>query len=99
MVPWKARSMQSAGERQPGLGSLWDTQDKLTAREKEVLALMVEGLTNRQIADKLIVSASRGRTHVYTILDKMQVPSRVQVVTRVLRSQAAVASVVNRRAS
>ena len=58
----------------------------LTEREREVLALMVEGLNNTQIAGKLMVSPSTIKSHVSNILSKLGVESRTEAVTLALRS-------------
>jgi NarL family two-component system response regulator LiaR len=58
----------------------------LTEREREVLALMVEGLNNTQIAGRLTVSASTIKSHVSNILAKLGVASRTEAVTLALRS-------------
>jgi two-component system, NarL family, response regulator LiaR len=58
----------------------------LTEREREVLALMVEGLNNTQIAGKLVVSPSTIKSHVSNILSKLGVVSRTEAVTLALRS-------------
>lgn len=52
----------------------------LTEREKEVLALMVEGLNNPDIADRLVVSRSTVKFHVSSILAKLSVSSRTEAV-------------------
>jgi NarL family two-component system response regulator LiaR len=52
----------------------------LTPREREVLALMVEGQTNPQIAEKLVVSLSTVKFHVSGILSKLGVGSRTEAV-------------------
>jgi NarL family two-component system response regulator LiaR len=57
----------------------------LTEREREVLALMVEGLNNTQIAGKLTVSPSTIKSHVSNILSKLGVASRTEAVTLALR--------------
>ncbi|MGZ9235295.1 MAG: response regulator [Anaerolineales bacterium] len=58
----------------------------LTERELEVLALMVEGLNNTQIAGRLTVSPSTIKSHVSNILSKFGVASRTEAVTLALRS-------------
>jgi NarL family two-component system response regulator LiaR len=58
----------------------------LTEREREVLALMVEGLNNTQIAGRLTVSSSTIKSHVSNILSKLGVASRTEAVTLALRS-------------
>jgi NarL family two-component system response regulator LiaR len=58
----------------------------LTEREREVLALMVEGLNNTQIAGRLTVSSSTIKSHVSNILAKLGVASRTEAVTLALRN-------------
>lgn len=57
----------------------------LTKRERDVLALMVEGLNNTQIADKLVVSPSTIKSHVSHILAKLGVASRTEAVALAVR--------------
>jgi NarL family two-component system response regulator LiaR len=57
----------------------------LTEREREVLALMVEGLNNTQIAGRLTVSPSTIKSHVSRVLSKLGVASRTEAVTLALR--------------
>ena len=52
----------------------------LSARELEVLALMKQGLTNRSIAERLIISPSTADFHVSNILGKLGVASRTEAV-------------------
>jgi NarL family two-component system response regulator LiaR len=59
----------------------------LTEREREVLALMVEGLNNTQIAGRLTVSPSTIKSHVSNILSKLGVVSRTEAVTLALRNR------------
>jgi LuxR family transcriptional regulator, maltose regulon positive regulatory protein len=49
---------------------------QVTAREREVLRLLAEGLTNRQIAERLVVSEHTVHRHVTNILRKLDLPSR-----------------------
>jgi NarL family two-component system response regulator LiaR len=62
----------------------------LTERERAVLALMVEGLNNTQIAARLTVSPSTVKSHVSSILSKLGVTSRTEAVTLALRSRLVV---------
>lgn len=52
--------------------------DSLTSREREVLTLIAEGATNRQIARRLGVTERTARTHVSNILGKLGLTSRTQ---------------------
>ncbi|MBO0775935.1 MAG: response regulator transcription factor [Actinobacteria bacterium] len=57
----------------------------LTAREREVLALIADGATNRQIARRLGVTERTARTHVSNILGKLQLTSRTQAALWAVR--------------
>jgi NarL family two-component system response regulator LiaR len=57
----------------------------LTERERDVLALLVEGLNNTQIADRLVVSPSTVKSHVSHILAKLGVASRTEAATLAVR--------------
>lgn len=59
--------------------------EDLTEREREVLALLVEGLNNTQIAEKLTVSPSTIKSHVSSILSKLGVANRTEAVTLAFR--------------
>ena len=59
----------------------------LTEREREVLALMIEGLNNTQIAGRLTVSPSTIKSHVSNILAKLGVASRTEAVALALRNR------------
>jgi NarL family two-component system response regulator LiaR len=59
--------------------------DDLTDREREVLALMVEGLNNNEIADRLVVSPSTVKFHIANIFMKLGVENRVAAVTTALQ--------------
>jgi NarL family two-component system response regulator LiaR len=52
----------------------------MTDREKEILALMVEGLSNNEIAARLVVSQSTAKFHVSNILSKLGVTTRTEAV-------------------
>jgi NarL family two-component system response regulator LiaR len=57
----------------------------LTDREQEVLERMVEGLTNPEIAERLVVSKSTVKFHVSSILGKLGVSSRTEAVSLALQ--------------
>lgn len=53
----------------------------LTQKEKDVLALISLGATNREIADKLYISLSTVKKHVHSILEKLQLQNRTQAAS------------------
>jgi two-component system, NarL family, response regulator LiaR len=61
------------------------TDEPLTAREVEILKLVAKGLTNQEIAVKLIVSERTVRTHVSNILSKLHLANRTQAALYALR--------------
>lgn len=61
--------------------------DVLTEREKEVLKLMVEGLNNAEIAERLVVSLSTVKYHISNILMKLEVDNRVAAVTTAIQKK------------
>jgi predicted ATPase/DNA-binding CsgD family transcriptional regulator len=60
----------------------------LTKREDEVAALVAEGLTDRQIARRLVISQRTAESHVQHILSKLGFRSRAQIATWVAKRQA-----------
>ena len=61
------------------------TPEPLTERELEVLRLVARGLSNQQIADKLMISEATVRTHVSNILNKLHLASRIQAALYALQ--------------
>jgi DNA-binding NarL/FixJ family response regulator len=57
----------------------------LTAREREILALVAEGHPNRTIAERLVISERTARTHVSNVLSKLQLSSRTQAALFAIR--------------
>jgi NarL family two-component system response regulator LiaR len=62
-------------------------QYDLTGREHEILGLMVEGLPNQEIAERLVVSQSTVKFHVSNILSKLEVNTRTEAVALALKSK------------
>jgi len=61
------------------------TTDPLSERELEVLRLIARGLSNQEIADALVVGEATVRSHVSSILRKLQLASRTQAALYALR--------------
>ena len=59
--------------------------DALTARELEVLRLIADAKTNRDIADELVLSEKTVKTHVSNILSKLHLADRTQAAIYALR--------------
>ncbi len=57
----------------------------LTAREREILALVAQGHSNREIAEQLVISERTARTHVSNLLSKLQLSSRTQAALLAIR--------------
>lgn len=62
-----------------------DNKAQLTEREMEVLRLLVEGMSNTEIANELIVSVHTAKAHVCNILQKLYVNDRVQAAVKAIR--------------
>ena len=65
--------------------SLPPSEDPLTEREAEVLVLVARGLSNQDIADKLIIGERTVRTHVSNILGKLHLANRTQAALYALK--------------
>jgi len=74
LAPEAAQALDKSTTHPPPLGPY------LTRRELEVLALMIEGLTNAQIAERLVISRSTVKFHVGGILSKLGAANRAEAV-------------------
>jgi NarL family two-component system response regulator LiaR len=72
LAPAAAQALVEATAQLPEIG--WD----LTPRQREVLALVVAGLTNAEIAERLVISHSTARYHVSAILSKLGAANRAE---------------------
>ena len=79
LAPEAAQALIQTASQEPTPGH------DLTTREREVLALMVEGLSNPDIAQRLTVSRSTARAHVSHILSKLGVSNRAEAIALALR--------------
>lgn len=59
--------------------------NSLSAREKEVLELVAQGFTNREIAQRLYISENTVKNHLRSILEKLQTKNRLQAVQYALQ--------------
>ena len=64
-----------------------DNSNHLTLREREILQLITQGITNEHIAEKLFISIQTVRNHIKSIYEKLQVHSRAQVVAKAFRDK------------
>jgi DNA-binding CsgD family transcriptional regulator len=75
-----SRTLRSSPEVMPD-----DPAERLSARELEVLALIVEGLTNKEIASRLCLSPDTVKNHVVHIIQKLGVSDRTQAAVMAVR--------------
>jgi NarL family two-component system response regulator LiaR len=59
----------------------------LTEREQEVLNLVVQGRSNQQIADALVISLATVKAHISSILSKLQVSSRAEAIAYAIKNK------------
>lgn len=90
--PAIARLVLSNIQRQTPLSSDVKSEDKaknniygLTDRELDVLKLIVDGLTNPQIAEKLVIAKATAKAHVHSILQKMYAENRTQATLTAIK--------------
>ncbi len=76
---------RATGARTPEEQNAAFLAEQLTRREREVLALLVEGASGHAIAERLRISPNTVRTHIQSILTKLQVHSRLEAVTFAVR--------------
>jgi DNA-binding NarL/FixJ family response regulator len=77
----RAARIEAACDRPGG-----ERMSGITPREREVLHLLAEGLTNRQIAERLVLSEHTVHRHVTNILRKLDLPTRTAAAAHAVRA-------------
>lgn len=80
-----ARDGSVSSQNLPRLGTK-DERFRLSPREIEVLHLLVEGLSNKGISERLVVSVETVKSHMRHIMEKLQVADRTQAAIKALRA-------------
>jgi len=87
LTPGATRRLIEAFVRVPGVVPRGEgTLDRLTDREKDVLELVASGLSNAEIADRLVVSGATVKTHISHLLQKLAARDRAQLVVIAYRA-------------
>jgi len=76
LTPVETAPLKTETKQKPRTGK---AKDLLTAREREVATLVARGLTNHEIAERLVVTQRTAETHVQNILNKLGVTSRAEI--------------------
>ncbi len=76
------RWLSSAAQRQIDAS---DSKESVTAREREILSLLARGDANKQIGDQLQITENTVKSHLKSILGKLQARSRTEAVTAAIR--------------
>jgi NarL family two-component system response regulator LiaR len=81
LAPEATQALLQANAKPPKLG------DDLTARERDVISLIVEGLSNDEIADRLYISVNTVRKHVSACMSKLGAKNRAQTAALAVKHQ------------
>lgn len=78
-APMAQRILRAFVEQAHRTAELGQDQVELSPREREVLELVSQGATNREIADQLFISVGTIKNHVHNILEKLHLKNRAQI--------------------
>ena len=81
---WRVDELEAV-RRRLGRGGPVDGPEALTPREREVVALIAEGLTNAELAGRLYISPKTAAVHVSNVLAKLGMASRTEVAAWAIR--------------
>jgi two-component system, NarL family, response regulator DegU len=76
-----ARLTRGASQKDPETRKI----ESLTPRQREIVMLVSEGLTNKQVSDRLFISEATARNHITSILDKLELRDRFQLAVYAFR--------------
>jgi len=85
LYPSVARKVVEDYLKRVEMGEERQRYDGLTAREKEILTLIAQGLSNQQIAEKLFISIKTVQTHRAHVLEKLKLHDRTELVRYAIR--------------
>jgi DNA-binding NarL/FixJ family response regulator len=88
---WRVKELQAV-QRRLGMGPGVEGPEALTPREREVVELLAEGLTNAELAGRLFISPKTAAVHVSNILAKLGMASRSEVAAFAVREGLAAAT-------
>ncbi len=85
LYPSVAKKLVSDYLSRAKAGEALDAHERLTPREREVLTLIAEGLSNREIAQRLVLGLSTVQTHYSHILEKLGLQNRAELIKYAIR--------------
>ncbi|NTU55382.1 MAG: response regulator transcription factor, partial [Anaerolineales bacterium] len=74
--------LSAYGEEKAGGSKDQPLVEAMSERELEILRLMADGLSNRDIAERLVITVGTAKSHVHHILEKLETGSRTQAVAK-----------------